>query len=289
MGPGYPEEAFAGEAAAVAIFFAFFVEVKFVADEEAEVVFAEEIELEDAAAAGVGQADMADAGFVAAAVDFPAVAAAAVVVEEPFLSTRDLPLVLAALDEDALADFPTLEVGALVAAEMDAAREVLPLALPLVLPLTFALAGAGADTGGEAELEEEEPSSSWSSTDEEDDNDESFLGDELGRAAALAIAAAAAAAATEVERPVPSRECSSYLGVTSPGVALLEGSMDAAVTPLASTMPRPGIIGVEREFVETLGLAPNGKAEAPTREAEEVLGREAEDAPTNEPQLLAWA
>jgi hypothetical protein len=150
IGPGYPEEAaFAGEAAAVAvavaIFFAFFVEGKFVEEGAAEAVV-------DAAAAGVGHADMADADLiVAAAVTFPFAAAAAVL----FLSARDLPLALELLERDALADFPTVEVGALV---MVVARELLPLAfLPLLLAVTGA---AAAGTGGEDELEEAEASSS---------------------------------------------------------------------------------------------------------------------------------
>lgn len=56
--------------------------------------------------------------------------------------------------------------------------------------------------------------------------------------------------------------------------------------PPFDIMPRPGIIGVVRELVDALPLAPKGNlvSNAPERELDEVLGREVG---AKDPQLLA--
>ena len=78
--------------------------------------------------------------------------------------------------------------------------------------------------------------------------------------------------------PPPSalRDEASYLGVTSPPL------------PWPLTIPRPGIIGVFKEVVDALPLAPKGNlvSKTPERELEEVFGRLAEV--PKEPQPCPW-
>ena len=97
-------------------------------------------------------------------------------------------------------------------------------------------------------------------------------------AMALAEGADVGGKTSAVSFPPPSalRADASYLGVTSPPF----------VWPL--TMPRPGIIGVFKEVVDALPLAPKGNlvSKVPERELEEVFGRLAEV--PKEPQPCPW-